>query len=73
MSSASILPEEAKAYIGVQTEFELAGDSVESGAVRRYAQAIMDDDTIYAGGPERHHAPPCSVAAACWTAFTMLT
>ena len=43
----SILPESAKAYIGVQTETEIACDSVESGAVRRYAQAIMDQDPIY--------------------------
>ncbi|MBI2289541.1 MAG: MaoC family dehydratase N-terminal domain-containing protein [Betaproteobacteria bacterium] len=33
----SILPEAAKAYIGVQTETEIACERVERGAVRRYA------------------------------------
>ncbi len=45
----SILPDAAKAYIGMQTEVEIACDPVERGAVRRYAQAIMDEDPIYAG------------------------
>lgn len=43
----SILPEAAKAYVGVQSGTELACDCVERGAVRRYAQAIMDDDPMY--------------------------
>lgn len=43
----SILPEAAKAYIGVQSETEVACDCVERGAVRRYAQAIMDADPIF--------------------------
>jgi len=43
----AILPDAAKAYIGVQAEDEIACDAVERGAVRRYAQAIMDDDPIY--------------------------
>jgi len=43
----TILPDAAKAYIGVQAEDEIACDTVERGAVRRYAQAIMDDDPIY--------------------------
>ena len=43
----AILPDAAKAYIGVQAEDEIACDTVERGAVRRYAQAIMDDDPIY--------------------------
>jgi len=53
----SILPEAAKAYIGMQTEIEIACDVVERGAVRRYAQAIMDDDPAYYGegpGAERY-------------------
>ena len=43
----SILPAAAKAYIGVQTETEIACERVERGAVRRYAQAIMDEDPVY--------------------------
>ena len=43
----AILPEAAKAYIGVESEDEVACEPVERGAVRRYAQAIMDDDPIY--------------------------
>ena len=44
----TILSETVKAYIGLQTEWEIACDPVEAGAVRRYAQSIMDDDPIYA-------------------------
>ncbi len=44
----SILPEDAKRYIGVETDVEIACDAVEAGAVRRYAHAIMDSDPIYA-------------------------
>ena len=43
----SILPEAAKKYIGLTSEKEIACDPVERGAVRRYAQAIMDEDPIY--------------------------
>lgn len=43
----SILPEAAKAYIGVEAETEIACERVERGAVRRYAQAIMDEDPIF--------------------------
>lgn len=49
-------------YIGIQSEWETACDAVEPGAVRRFTQAIMDDDDAYApkaatrfGGPV---APP---------------
>jgi hypothetical protein len=38
------------AYKGVSTAAEFAGDPVEQGAVRRFAQAIMDDDPDY--GPQ---------------------
>ena len=31
----------------METELQLACDPVERGAVRRYAQAIMDPDPIY--------------------------
>ena len=43
----SILPEAAKAYVGLQSEKQVACDPVERGAVRRYAQAVMDEDAIY--------------------------
>jgi hypothetical protein len=43
----SILPEAAKAYIGMESAPETACDPVECGAVRRYAQAIMDEDPIF--------------------------
>jgi hypothetical protein len=43
----SILTDAAKAYIGVQAETEFACECVERGAVRRYAQAIMDEDPVY--------------------------
>jgi hypothetical protein len=38
---------EARKYIGIQSETEIACDPVERGAVRRYAQAIMDEDPIF--------------------------
>jgi acyl dehydratase len=37
-------------YIGVQSEWETACDAVETGAVRRFAQAIMDESNDY--GPD---------------------
>ena len=42
-----LITEEARALIGVWTEPELACDAVEPGAVRRFAQAIMDDDEAF--------------------------
>lgn len=60
----ALLTEALKKYIGLQSETEIACDPVERGAVRRYAQAIMDEDPIFAepcannaryGGPV---APP---------------
>jgi N-terminal half of MaoC dehydratase len=44
-----LLTDDAKAYIGLQTDWEVACDTVEAGAVRRYAQSIMDDNPAYAG------------------------
>jgi hypothetical protein len=41
------LTDEIRRYIGMETELQLACDPVERGAVRRYAQAIMDPDPIY--------------------------
>lgn len=52
----SILPEAAKAYIGLETETEIACERVERGAVRRYAQAIMDGDPIFRDACEANAA-----------------
>ncbi len=41
------LTEEIRRFIGMETALQLACDPVERGAVRRYAQAIMDSDPIY--------------------------
>jgi hypothetical protein len=60
----SALTEELKPYIGMQSQAETACDVIERGAVRRYAQAIMNEDPIFSvacennaryGGPV---APP---------------
>ena len=60
----ALLTEALKQYIGLQSETETACEPVERGAVRRYAQAIQDEDPIFAeacannarlGGPV---APP---------------
>lgn len=45
-----MLQEDLKRYIGIETDLEWACDVVEAGAVRRYAQAIMDDDPDYGAG-----------------------
>lgn len=44
-----LVTDDVLAYIGLSTETEFACDAVESGAVRRYAQAIMDEDPAYLG------------------------
>ena len=60
----STVAEACRKYIGIESQIEVACDAVERGAVRRYAQAIMDEDPIYSepcannaryGGPV---APP---------------
>lgn len=51
-----MLTPEILAYVGVSTETEFACDPVEQGAVRRYAQAIMDDDPDY--GPDAPTGTP---------------
>jgi hypothetical protein len=43
----TLLTQEIKAFIGVESDTEVACDTVELGAVRRYAQAIMDGDVHY--------------------------
>ncbi len=59
----TMLTDEIRSFIGVYSESLAACDTVEPGAVRRYAQAIMTEDPDYApqstaaryGGPV---APP---------------
>lgn len=59
----TMLTDEIRSFIGATSVAEMACDAVEPGAVRRYAQAIMDADPDYAadavgarrGGPV---APP---------------
>lgn len=45
-----LLTDEILAYVGVSSSQEIACDVVERGAVRRYSQAIMDDDRMYWDG-----------------------
>ena len=45
----TLLTDALRAYIGMESSVELACDPVEGGAVRRYAQAIMDDDPMFIG------------------------
>lgn len=45
-----MITDDVRAYIGPWSEVEIACDPVEQGAVRRFAQAIMDDDPDY--GPD---------------------
>jgi hypothetical protein len=42
-----MISDEIKACIGTWSDLELACDPVEQGAVRRFVQAIMDDDPDY--------------------------
>ena len=42
-----LLTEEIGKFIGLETELKVACDPVERGAVRRFAQAIMDLDPVY--------------------------
>lgn len=44
----ALLTDEIRRFIGVESEEVEACEPVERGAVRRYAQAIMDEDPIYA-------------------------
>ncbi len=44
----ALLTDELKAYIGVAGPIVSAAEPVEAGAVRRYAQAIMDEDMMFA-------------------------
>lgn len=51
----SALADSLKQYIGLQSETSIACDTVEPGAVRRYAQAIMYEDPIF-GAPTDNNA-----------------
>jgi hypothetical protein len=57
-----LITEEIRRYIGMCGESRLATDEVERGAVRRYAQAIMDLDPAYMNNEHARHggaiAPP---------------
>jgi acyl dehydratase len=46
----TLLSDAVLAYVGQESQVETACDPVERGAVRRYAQAIMDEDPAY-GAP----------------------
>jgi hypothetical protein len=48
-----LLTDEIRAYIGLSTQREFACDPVGQGEVRRFAQAIMDDDPDYGPGAAR--------------------
>ena len=65
---ATWLTDEIRGFIGVRSETVVACDAVETGAVRRYAQAIMDDDPRYApaGASEQFGGP---VAPPLYPAF----
>lgn len=53
----SLLTEAAKAYIGVSSEMLDAPEPVEQGAVRRFAQAILDEDPIFHTGHDIYGGP----------------
>lgn len=46
----ALLTEEIRRLVGAESEVEVACDAVERGAVRRYAQAYMDEDPIFHSG-----------------------
>jgi acyl dehydratase len=56
-----MLTDEIRKFIGFETEVVEACDPVERGAVRRFAQAVMDRDRIYMDGDytrsTRYEAP----------------
>ena len=63
----ALLTDDVRSYIGRTSEPWFACDAIEAGAVRRYAQAIMDPDPAYAGeGRDRFGGP---VAPPLYPAF----
>lgn len=54
----SMLTPEILSYIGMTGVANVSPEAVEAGAVRRFAQATMDNDPAYLDGTEGHpHAP----------------
>ncbi len=47
MSHTNYVTDDVKALIGHETEWVEAWDVVERGAIRRFIQAVMDDDPVY--------------------------
>jgi hypothetical protein len=47
MSPANYITDEVKHLIGRETDWVEACDPVEQGAIRRFHQAVMDDDPIF--------------------------
>jgi hypothetical protein len=47
MSAANYITDEVKQLIGHETDWVEACDPVEQGAIRRFHQAVMDDDPVY--------------------------
>lgn len=66
----ALLTEEAKAFIGYRSEPFAACETVERGAVRRYAQAIMDPDPAFSEALAPYGAP---VAPAIFPSFMFRT
>ncbi len=62
----ALLTDELRGFIGRESAGATACDPVEAGAVRRYAQAIMDQDPAYAAGADRYGGP---VAPPLYPAF----
>ena len=46
-SPTTLITPEIRALIGVESETTTAFEAVEKGALRRFCQAIMDDDPVY--------------------------
>jgi hypothetical protein len=58
-----ILTDEMRSFIGIESAILSAPEAVESGAVRRYAQAILDEDPIFADdGAAKNVGLPGAVA-----------
>jgi hypothetical protein len=53
----TMLTDEIRRFIGIKSETVVACDAIEAGAVRRYAQAIMDEDPNYAPALSFFHVP----------------
>jgi hypothetical protein len=55
----ALLTDEVRAFIGVESPVLTVPEPVERGAVRRFAQAIMDEDPIYgAEAPAERYGGP---------------